>query len=685
MKSRSFYLATLLWLVVFIASIVTVVAIFAVDWHRAPKALGPTNDMIPGAFTVVIASTVGWLIAVRRPRNPIGWLMLTTAITGVTQSLPNLYAGYALYVHPGLPGADWFLWVGQITWLLLFGQLLVLIPMLFPDGRLLSRRWLAPIALYGLITLLFFVASFDPASIAPVRNPVGIRQLSGIGSVFSSWPFVVLFLIAIGSGLVSLVVRYRRGREDEQTQLKWLLAAVGFLFLVVVINFTIQPISAFPLLPIGAGLLPIAIGIAILRYRLYDIDLIINKALVYGGLAAVITAAYLLIVIGVGAFVGSKNQLVLSVVTTLIVGLTFHPLRERTQRLANRLVYGKRSSPYETLSEFSEHLSQTFSQEDILDRMSRILAQATGAERGEVWVRSGGRLLLASSSPALNGNRPAELPMADGALPTMERDQVVPVTHQGELLGALAVIKKRGETMNAVEQKLVTDLAAQAGLVLKNVGLNRELMARLDDLRASRQRLIAAQDDERRRLERNLHDGAQQHLVALKVNLSLAESAAEPESKVRGMLSQLKADADEALTTMRELARGIYPPLLASDGLGAALRAQVRRTPIPVDLEVAEMPRSRREVEGAVYFCCLEALQNASKYAQASNIRLRVWVEESTLVFSVEDNGKGFNPAEVRDAHGIENMRDRLEALGGALRLRSEPGHGTVVEGRLPR
>lgn len=316
--------------------------------------------------------------------------------------------------------------------------------------------------------------------------------------------------------------------------------------------------------------------------------------------------------------------------------------------------------------------------------MSRVLAEGTGADRAEVWVRAGSRLLLASSSPAPEGSGPIEVAMANGILPPIERDRVVPVSHQGELLGALAVVKKRGETMNAVEHKLLTDLAGQAGLVLKNVGLNRELLARLEDLRASRQRLIAAQDEERRRLERNLHDGAQQHLVALKVRVGLAESVSEPNSKVRPMLAQLKKDADEAIDTLRELARGIYPPLLASDGLGAALRGHARKFVLPLDIDVGDVPRQPREVEGAIYFCCLEALQNVAKYAQASHVELRVWSDESTLRYLVRDDGKGFDPKSAARSSGLQNMRDRLEALGGSLKIESEPGAGTTVTGSVP-
>jgi signal transduction histidine kinase len=316
--------------------------------------------------------------------------------------------------------------------------------------------------------------------------------------------------------------------------------------------------------------------------------------------------------------------------------------------------------------------------------MSRILAQGTGAERAEIWVRAGQRLVLASSSPPTDPADTPELSLQNGKLPTLPRDAVVAVTHQGELLGALAVSKKRGESMNTVEQKLVADLAAQAGLVIKNVGLNRDLLARLNDLRTSRQRLVTAQDEERRRIERDLHDGAQQYLVALKIKVGLAESVAESESKTRPILAQLKHDADEAIDNLRELARGIYPPLLASDGLGAALQAPARRFAVPVELEVDPLARQPREVEGAVYFCCLEALQNVAKYAEASHVKLRVWTQDASLAFAVEDDGKGFEPATVVRSSGLQNMRDRLEALGGSLEITSAPGRGTRIEGQVP-
>jgi signal transduction histidine kinase len=682
-RGRAFVVPGLLLSLVLALLACQVFLTFAVDWRNVPDVFRPSNSSVVGLVAILAMSSVGALVAWRRPANRVGWLLLAIAFSAIFLDLPKLYAGVAVYVHPGLPGADWLYWLSQIAWMFLFAQLLILLPLWFPDGRLLSRRWWIVIGLAGIPVILVIAGSLDPTATAPLHNPVGVPAMAGINNALNGAPFAVLLLGTYGVGVSSLVVRYRRGGEQERQQLKWLLAGVVFLLAAVLLSFFSPALQNAPLIPLAAASLPIAIGIGVLRYRLYDIDLIINKALVYGGLAAVITAVYVLVVINIGALVGGSERLWLSLLTTAGLALAFQPLRDRAQRLANRLVYGKRATPYEALSQFSEHLSETYSHEDILERMARILGEGTGAEQAEVWVRAGHRLVLASSSPKA-AEAPTALVMQNGTLPKMQRDTVVPVSHAGELLGALAVNKKRGETMNSVEQKLVTDLAGQAGLVLKNVGLNQELLARLEDLRASRQRLVTAQDEERRRLERDLHDGAQQHLVALKIKLGLAEAAAQPETRVRTLIAQLKQDADAALDTMRDLARGIYPPLLASDGLEAALRGQIRRITVPIELEVDNVPRQPREAEAAVYFCCLEALQNVAKYAQAQRVSLRLWTEDADLAFRVQDDGRGFDATTVPQGSGLQNMKDRMEALGGSLELRSTLGGGTAIEGRIP-
>ena len=268
------------------------------------------------------------------------------------------------------------------------------------------------------------------------------------------------------------------------------------------------------------------------------------------------------------------------------------------------------------------------------------------------------------------------------------------VSHAGERLGVLALAKRPGEALTPVEGRLAAQLAAQAGLALRNAGLTDQLKERLADLRASRKRIVEAADSERRRLERNIHDGAQQQLVALSVMARLAETAVDGDKdSARAMVVQAQADAVDALENLRDLARGIYPPLLADQGLAAALEAQARRSPVPVAVEARGLARYPQEAEAAVYFSALEALQNVAKYAGASRAKVRLAGPSDpgdpgrpagVLEFSVTDDGAGFDPASSGYGTGLQGMADRLAALGGDLRVRSQPGQGTTVTGQLP-
>jgi signal transduction histidine kinase len=353
--------------------------------------------------------------------------------------------------------------------------------------------------------------------------------------------------------------------------------------------------------------------------------------------------------------------------------------------MADRLVYGVRATPYEVLAQFSERVAESYASEEVLPRMARVLGEGTSAVLAEVWLRNGSMLWRAAAFPSSSAAAiTVQLPGANApALP--HSDRVVLVRHQDEVLGALSITKRRGEQPTPLESRLMDDLAHQAGLVLRNVSLTADLQARLEDLRASRQRLVAAQDTERRRLERNLHDGAQQHLVAIKVKLGLVELLARRDAaKAKATLSELKHDADEALETLRDLARGIYPPLLADKGLAVALRSQAAKATVPVVVDAEGVERYPQEIEAALYFCTLEALQNIQKYAAASSVKIRVRDEEGMVSVVITDDGYGFDVKTSSRGAGMTNMEDRLDALGGSLRIDSSPGRGTIVRASVP-
>jgi signal transduction histidine kinase len=360
-------------------------------------------------------------------------------------------------------------------------------------------------------------------------------------------------------------------------------------------------------------------------------------------------------------------------------------VRHRAQVLANRLVYGERATPYQVLADFAEDMAGQLDFDIALDRMASILAAATGAVRVEIWVRVGAQLRPQVIWPR-GSAPPAAVPLIDDTeLPAFElATRAVAVRHADELLGSLAIQKPRNDPVTAAEDKLLAHLASQAGLVLRNVRLTAELQATIDDLRASRLRLVRAQDEERQRIERNLHDGAQQQLVALMIQLSLLEDSAGDSGEVRQVTGQLRAGLHAAIDDLRALARGIYPPLLADQGLGPALRAQVGRAPLPVMVEADGIGRYPRDAEAAVYFCILEALQNTAKYARASRAAVALSCSGSNLEFTVTDDGAGFDTATASHGTGLQGMADRLAAAGGTLRISSRPGLGTTISGRLP-
>ena len=654
-----------------------------------------TPVVILGAVAQLCIVWLGCFVALRRPENPIGWLLAAGGCLLQLDDAMQRYAGYSR-LH-GLAGANWALALEQHFWILAVGVLTIFIGLLFPTGRLLSQRWrwVARVAALGIA--LAYVSNTLVTQPSDYNAPGAVNPLLLSGPAFAiadvlSGSFILLPLFAL-TAVVALVLRYRRGGGEERHQIRVVMLATVVYALTFPTDLVIHLITGHgvawleDLSVIGIVAVPAGAGFAVLKYRLYDIDVVISRTLVYGSLAAFITAVYVAIVVGIGTLVGSggRSNLGLSIAATAIVAVGFQPVRERLQRVANRLVYGDRATPYEVLSQFSERVAESYASDDVLPRMARVVAEGTGAVQASVWLRVGDLVHEAAAWP--NGKAGTDQVHVIGdALPDLPGvDRAVPVQHQGVILGALTVTKRKGESLTPIEEKLLADLASQAGLVLKNVRLTDELLHRLGELRASRQRPVGAQDDERRRLERNLHDGAQQNLVALKVKLGLAQIFVDRDiDKARSLLLELASDADEALETLRSLARGIYPPLLADRGLKAALESQARKATLPVEVVAEGLDRYPQDVESAVYFCCLEALQNVQKYAEAERATVTLSSCDGALAFDVVDDGKGFDVALAKRGAGLTNMTDRVDALGGTLEVSSIPGRGTRIFGSLP-
>jgi signal transduction histidine kinase len=662
------------------------------------------------AFIVLIGlpaaiyAIVGGLVARRRPENPIGWLFSAVGFSLVLWMFGLAYAQAGLAGRPGLgslPGAAAAAWVGLLSSFVVLPVALPTFLLIFPDGRLPSGRWrvaLAAAILGGALMVLGVVGEIEKYNgTTPLVPPAWVAVFPGIRVAFAVG--LALVVGAAFAGLGALMLRFRSWTHEERQPLRLLVVMIAAMAIATAIAFVTALASGgaewtwvaivLAALVDGFGILigiPVATAAAVLTYGLYDVGVVMKKTVVYvllvilfvillGVLSLLLSPLTLL---GSSGAIPTERELVIARIATavavvaVVLVFTFRPVK----RLARRLVYGRRATRYEAMAEFSERLGDAYSTEDVLPRMAEIVRASTGADVARVWLHVGAEIRPVASSPR-DAPMAAAIETALDELPRFDGLRAFPVRDRGELLGELTVAMPAAEPLSKDGEQLVTDLASQAGLVLRNVRL-------IEQLQESRRRIVTTQDERARKLERDLHDGAQQQLVALSVKLGLAEQLASRDAdKTRALLAELKSDAADALENVRDLARGIYPPVLADHGLAAALEAQARKAPVPVRLDANGSGRYPSEIEAAVYFCCLEALQNVAKYAGANEAIVRLGRSNGDLTFEVVDDGQGFDRA-TAGGSGLTNMRDRVEAVGGALIVTSTPGSGTTIRGRIP-
>ena len=629
----------------------------------------------------------GTLIASRQPKNTAGWIFVVIGFFVVAEAASGPLLVKGIKVDPGSVPFLGF-WAVLNEYALVPIGLITLLFLLYPNGRPPSPAWRwAEWALFAGLAIAVVSLALDPGPLNNLvesgviyLNPIGVPALAGTAGAIVAFGTIMAFVASL-STVLAVRGRFKRSTGEERQQMRWLVfvatvAGIVFLLLfvgnalsgfvtdirgehVVVENlFNVLWVVLALVLTLG---IPGAYLVAIFKHGLWDLDVVIKKTLV----AFVLTL--LLAVVGL-AVLGAVSFFAFGATTGVLVGLLAGvlawPVVRWARSTSRRIVFGDRADPYAVLTEFSGRVGETYSAEDVLPRMARLLAEGTGA--------SGARVLMMIGSGLEEGARWPE----DSAVTGDE--YTVPVTDRGEELGALAVAMPANDPMNPGKDKLVRDLASQAGLVLRNARL-------IEELRASRRRIVSAQDERARKLERDIHDGAQQQLVALGVKMRLLEPLLERDpAKALELVGQLQTDTTDALENLRDLARGIYPPILADRGLSAALESQARKAAVPVHLEPDGVGRYPQEVESAVYFCVLEALQNVGKYAQANDVVVRLREQNGDLVFEVRDDGIGFDPDAARGGSGLRGMADRLEAVGGELELVSAPGSGTAIGGRVP-
>ncbi len=528
-------------------------------------------------------------------------------------------------------------------------------------------------------------------------------------------------VVTVVAGLVVYRMQYRSATAVDRARLQWVAWGLVVFAGIAGAAWLLDTLLGWPghvadIAVCTSLMLPLALALGSFESIAGQVDRMLVGSIEAGGIVLMIGVVYVLVVLGFGNAPdhAQRRVLGLSMVAAGISSLAYLPVRARLADFANRRVYGQRRAPDEALQTFGARMSRAIALDELMLQLAESLHRSMRLVAAEVWTGTDGLLERAAAVP---DRGPARVRLTAEELPVVSRShvsgnawmqvwlpgvlaehenrvvRVAPMAHSGELLGLLVCTRADGDAaFTEEEERVLTELARQVGLGLHNSRLDSALQASLDDLRvandqlsASRARIVAAADQSRRKIERDLHDGAQQHLVALAVKLGLARQMLEADpAAVAILLEELRGDAQATLTELRELAHGIYPPLLMDRGLPEALRAAANRAVLPTEV-AADVGRYEPEVEAAVYFCCLEAMQNAGKYAgEGSRITVTVDASDDELTFEVADDGAGFDATNAtRTGHGFVNMADRLGAIGGALDVDSTPGTGTRIRGRI--
>ena len=614
----------------------------------------------------LMPATVGLLIAIHQPRNRIAWILLVGAL------VPTLQLPLAV-----LLGEGWALQLDRALWPVLYAWPIA-VAFVFPNGRLLSPRWRwvalgAAVSFAGFIT----VAILDPEPFygddVRVPNPMADNPITGwLGGTYAwlSVPLLLGMLCSLVAGAVAIRIRLQRSVGIERLQTLWLawsaalvpitlLVCIASGFLGLALGVTIVDRVVFPLLLLIDIAVAASVGIAVGRYRLYAIERLVNRTLVYAALTALLISVFAGLTIGLGVLVGSGSEWV-TAAATLVVAVAFLPLRRRIQELVDRRFSRARYQGVRRIRAFEDEVRDG---RRAPEEIAGVLAQALGDPRADLRFWLPGNGAFADAAGELS-----DLPDDDRARTDIGRDGVptAVLLHDSSLLD---------------RRDLLHGVLTAAALSIEMARLRVEVRLQLAEVEASRVRIVEAGYEERRRLERDLHDGAQQRLVSLGVQVRrLQRTLPRTAAVLSPALDRVVDEIGAAIGDLRQIAAGVRPARL-DDGLSAALADLARTAPIPVDVDVPP-ERVQASVEAAAYFVACEALTNAVRYASASRVSMRAVRANGTLLVSVTDDGIG--GAVVRRGSGLAGLQDRVAAHGGTLEVVSPRGRGTRVEVAIP-
>jgi signal transduction histidine kinase len=653
-----------------VAAVLTVAGVVgsAVLDARAGSHGEDTLTGVAWASAALASSAVGLVLAARRSGNPIGWLLLANGLVLAVHQLATPYADYVVLEDPdALPGGEWAVLFHERAWPTLF-WCATAIALVFPDGRLPSPRW-RPVAL---VAAASFVVLTAVSLLAAGRYSDKFEHVSSplpeLSEAVVGLPFAVSGLGALASlvaAALGLRTRMRRASRVERLQLKWLAYAVALVPAAVVVSVIEslitgrEGVATVIATALALTAVPVAIGVAVMRYRLYEIDRLINRTLVYVTLTVGLTATFAAVSLTLGMAIGSGSTLP-TAAGTLAAALVFAPLRSRVQRLVDRRFDRAR---YEGLRRVERHLEDLRAGRAAPEATGEVLAEAIGDRTLELffWL-------------------PAE---------ELHVDAFGRVVHQLPAAGRAQTPVRRGELQLATvvhditldeRPDLLESVIEAAGLAIEIARLRVEVRRRLAEVEESRTRIVSAGYEERRRLERDLHDGAQQRLVSIGLALRHVQAHLPTASREAEELDATVAELGDAIDELREFARGVRPPGL-DDGLATALRELASRSPLRTSVEATE-ERFADRIETAAYFVASEALTNAAKHAKASEVTVSAGRRNGRLVVRIRDDGIG--GAVPSEGSGLAGMTDRVAALGGSLAVASTPGRGTLVTAELP-
>jgi two-component system NarL family sensor kinase len=650
---------------------------------------GPFSHQLFIPILTLTYCVVGALVASRHPRNPIGWMFCAT---GFLSAINMLSAGYALYDYlavkngslPSAAVAHWltfWIWIPNVLLPITFPLLL------FPHGKLLSARW-RPIAwAAGLsIAAYTFGMAFHPGPLEGLTSfwEVNTFGIPGGAEVMNALMIVAapLLLVGIFGSIASVVIRFRNASGIERAQLKWLAFAAVFFIVGNILGSGIawlilgeKPIFeevSIIITDVTVVSIVTATGVAILRYRLWDIDIVINRTLVYGSLTALVVAIYIGIVGSLGTLLQAGGSLPVSLLATGIVAISFQPLRERLQRGVNRLMFGERDDPYAVLGRLSERLEVVIASQSVLPTIVETVVDALKLPYAAITLKDGRHFQTAAEYTR------ASVPERRyrGEM------EILPLVYQTETIGQMILAPRApGEAFSHTDRRLLEAIARQAGVAAYNVRLTQ-------DLQRSRERLVTTREEERRRLRRDLHDGLGPALASMSFKLDAVHNLAERDpSAVKKMAAELKTQMQGALADIRRIAYDLRPPALDELGLVGALKEQIASynqvQGLQITLEAPESPPPLpAAVEVAAYRIALEAMTNVSRHAGARHCYVRLSLCDD-LCLEVTDDGGGL-PNAVRVGVGLTSMRERAEELGGMCVAQTLPEGGTGVTARLP-